>query len=117
MRNARDAGATRVSLRRLASLTIRNFPARDLPSPDLFWKAIGREGSPMLDPWGVEYRISAEGEGVKRNFTWSSAGPDRVFGTPDDIAVLVPYPDRAGSLPDLGPGEELVPPTVSIDAK
>ena len=117
MCDARDSLECLSSLRRLAALTIRNFPARDLDSPELFWKAIGREGSPMRDVWGMEYRLSSREESGKRLFFWASAGPDRRFGSRDDLLVAVPYPTGPGKFPELMPGDALVPPPLSIDAK
>lgn len=39
----------------------------------------------MKDPWGTPYKV----ENDKTHFRVSSAGPDRVFGTPDDIVGSV----------------------------
>ena len=115
--DAKQSLDTRQHLRRLAALTIRNFPARDLESPDLFWQSIGREGKPMQDVWGGEYRLTVQEEKSKRRYFWASAGPDRVFGNRDDIVVEVPYPDGPGTLPDLGPHDDVVQPPQSYDAK
>ena len=117
LRDARSSIETRQSLRRLSALTIRNFPGRDLDSADLFWKSIGREGNPIRDTWGNEYRLTSRAEGKVRSYFWSSAGPDRIFGTHDDLFVEVPYPNGPGSLPELEPEEPPVPPPVNIDAK
>jgi hypothetical protein len=112
------AGLTeRAKLRRLSTLTIQNFPARDLESPDLFWKSIQREGNPMRDSWGVEYRLSISGDAASREYTWASAGPDQRFGTADDILVKVPYPTGAGQVPDFLPGEGSNSAPLSNDAK
>ena len=35
----------------------------------------------VLDPWGTPYRMSPSGQG----FAITSAGPDRTFGTADDV--------------------------------
>ena len=117
LRSSRDGMKVRESLRRLSALTIRNFPERNLDSPDTFWKAIGREGNPMLDSWGTEYRVSSREEKKQRIYSWASAGPDRNFGTPDDIVVDIPYPSGPLSSPDLAPGESAVPQPVSLDAR
>jgi hypothetical protein len=117
MHAIRDSREVEGSLRRLAALTIRNFPARDLDSSALFWKSIGREDKPMLDLWGTEYRLSVTEENGVKVFHWASAGPDRVFGTRDDVTVEVPYPNGPGFLPDLAPGELPVTPPQSFDAK
>ncbi|MGZ3650925.1 MAG: hypothetical protein ACXVB9_00610 [Bdellovibrionota bacterium] len=116
-RSAYQAIEVRAGLRKLAALTIRNFPERDLDSPDLFWKSIGREDSPMRDVWGTVYQVSSRTEAGKKTFFWASAGPDRRFGTGDDIEVEVPYPNGPSTQSDLAPGEPALPPPVSLDAK
>ncbi len=35
----------------------------------------------VIDPWGTPYRLTPSGHG----YAISSAGPDRVFGTADDV--------------------------------
>jgi hypothetical protein len=105
------------SLRRLAALTIRNFPGRDLESGELFWKSINREGNPMKDAWGTDYRYASRDEKGARTFFWTSAGPDGELGTRDDLSVEVPYPSGPGQLPELAPGELPVTPPLSNDAK
>ena len=108
---------TKSNLRMLAALTIRNFPDRSLDSVDFFWQSINREGNPMKDLWGTEFLWFAREERGEKRFFWSSAGPDRSFGTADDIRVEVPYPSGPGNLPDLAPGEFLEPPPISSGAK
>jgi hypothetical protein len=117
LRNAREVLATGENLRKLAALTIRNFPDRNLDSPELFWKAIGREGNPMHDAWGTEYRVGSRDEAGQKAYFWTSAGPDRRFDTRDDVQVAVPYASGLSSDGDLAPGEPAVPPPVSTDAK
>jgi hypothetical protein len=106
LRNQRDVRAARESLRKLATLTIRNFPERNLDTPDLFWKAIGREGDPMRDPWGTAYQLSQREEAGARLYFWTSAGADALFATRDDVVVEVPYPAGPFSAPDPGAGAE-----------
>ena len=43
----------------------------------------GLMGSVPEDPWGGSYRLRAEAAG----FVVESAGPDRQYGTPDDVKV------------------------------
>ena len=43
----------------------------------------GIRGVPNTDPWGNEVRYHGEGD----RFTLSSAGPDRQWGTKDDIVI------------------------------
>ena len=45
-------------------------------------KASGLIAEVILDPWGNEYRMALGGP---KGFSWSSAGPDRQFGTADDV--------------------------------
>ncbi len=118
LNNGSEGSRTEQSLRRLAALTIQNFPNRDLDYPDQFWKSIGREGEPMRDGWGTEYRLSSKvEEGGKRAFYWTSAGPDRFFETNDDIVVKVPYPENSGNPSDSLPGDSSETVPNSIDAK
>ena len=93
----------RGNLRKLATLTIRNFPERNLDSAELFWKAIGREGEPMKDPWGTPYQLSQRNDAGTRVYLWTSAGPDRVLATRDDIEVEVPYPSTPLTVPEGDP--------------
>jgi hypothetical protein len=46
---------------------------------------IGPDQKP-LDPYGTPYRVNAGSEGSTRKVTVTSAGPDRIFDTADDIA-------------------------------
>lgn len=46
---------------------------------------IGADQKP-LDPYGTPYRLTYAREGSTRKVTVTSAGPDRTFGTADDIA-------------------------------
>ena len=100
--------STRQSLRRLAALTVGHFPDRQLGSAEEFWKAIGRGGNPMRDRWGQEFRLQVLEERGQHAYAWSSAGPDGVWATRDDITVPVPYPKGGGALPppDIGTPEE-----------
>jgi hypothetical protein len=90
-------------LRTLAALTIRNFPEKNLDSAELFWKAIGREGEPMRDPWGTPYHLSQRNEAGLKIYLWTSAGPDRELATRDDIEVEVPYPSTPLTVPEAEP--------------
>ncbi len=105
LRTARDVLGTKESLRRLSALTVRNFPDRSLETPDLFWKAIGREGQPMLDLWGNEYKVEIRMVGDQRQYAWQSAGPDRQWNTADDVHVDVPYAIGLGAGEDPSPDD------------
>ena len=80
----------REQMRRLAALTIRNFPDRNVEGAELFWRSIRRD-QPIQDPWGTDYHLDGEAGVGEKKFYWRSAGPDRSFGTRDDLAVEVPY--------------------------
>jgi hypothetical protein len=99
-RQAREVNAR---LRTLAALTIRNFPEKNLDSAELFWKAIGREGDPMKDPWGTPYHLSQRDDAAGKAYLWTSAGPDGVLATRDDIEVEVPYPSTPLTVPEGEP--------------
>ena len=45
-------------------------------------KSSGLVSEVIVDPWGNEYRMTMGGP---KGFSWSSAGPDRQFGTADDV--------------------------------
>ena len=47
------------------------------------WRGPYIDNSPLLDPWGKPYRYELK----SRVPTLASAGPDRKWGTPDDIGV------------------------------
>lgn len=82
------------SLKKLSSLTLQYYRAKEPPLDSSFWINLGRK-DPILDPWGVEYRLEAKiEEGVKKEFFWRSAGFDRVFQTSDDLALRVPYGEQ-----------------------
>lgn len=42
----------------------------------------------VVDPWGAQYRYSFGLDDRNRTITIASAGPDKKFGTPDDIEAL-----------------------------
>jgi len=46
---------------------------------------IGPDQKP-LDPYGTPYRVNYGRDGSTRKVTVTSAGPDRAFGTADDLA-------------------------------
>lgn len=75
-------------MRKLATLTIQNFPDRLHLTHESFWTALGRTGSPMLDPWGSAFQLEARG---KNSFAWHSSGADRQHGTGDDLEMQVPF--------------------------
>lgn len=50
--------------------------------------------SALTDPFGSRYVYGPPTASEDGHI--ASAGPDRLFGTPDDIAVLVPHPDERG---------------------
>ncbi|HLK89174.1 MAG TPA: hypothetical protein VKZ18_04715 [Polyangia bacterium] len=41
----------------------------------------------LRDPWGVDIALTCAAPGGDTRVTAGSAGPDRVFGTPDDISI------------------------------
>jgi general secretion pathway protein G len=49
-------------------------------------KASGFINKVSKDPWGVDYELKCPGEQLPNSVDVVSAGPDREFGTPDDIA-------------------------------
>jgi hypothetical protein len=53
----------------------------------------GADGGPV-DPWGTPFRIGREIAGAERITTAASAGPDRRFGTEDDLAETLKSPIR-----------------------
>jgi hypothetical protein len=58
----------------------------DIASLDLanYWRwhnASHLHAPRVLDPWGTPYRMTPSGQG----YAITSAGPDRVFGTADDV--------------------------------
>jgi hypothetical protein len=50
--------------------------------------------SDLTDRWGDEYRTDTYGRGDYGYFTISSAGPDRIWGTNDDIGEISPFGER-----------------------
>jgi hypothetical protein len=68
-------------------------PGRECPgSPEELVSASGRRAVEPLDPWGVEYALLCAGGDIEA----VSAGPDKVFGTADDIASFMPQPKDEG---------------------
>jgi len=51
---------------------------------------------PFSDRWGTEVTYEVAGDSV----TLTSAGPDKAFGTDDDIARSYMWPDSSGELDD-----------------
>jgi general secretion pathway protein G len=49
-------------------------------------KASGFINKVSKDPWGTDYELRCPGEKLPNSVDVVSAGPDREFGTPDDIA-------------------------------
>lgn len=72
----------------------KNFPSGLLPSPAVAVKNFAAEaGLPkeiLLDSWGQEYAVEFEVQGSYFQLRFTSAGPDKKPGTPDDIA-LTPF--------------------------
>jgi hypothetical protein len=89
---------TKQNVKRLASLTLDVFHGQDPPEGASLWAAIGRT-SPMVDPWGQEYRMEVLQGQFYREYIWVSAGPDRVMGSQDDLKARVPF--QHGNGPDL----------------
>ncbi len=116
LRDASQVMRAQESLRKLAALTIRNFPDRNLGSAEIFWKAIGRD-TPINDTWGTDYSVSSEGVGLTRKIVWHCAGPDRKWGTRDDIDFVVPYADGLGAAQGAGAEESNVNVLPATDAK
>lgn len=114
LRDAREAIDVQVGMRRLAALTIRNFPERNLVSADLFWKSIGRE-TPIKDAWGTDYFVEITGSAPLEKIFWRCAGPDRRWKTHDDINVEVPYSNAP--LNDFDPSDASRTVPGSTDAK
>ncbi|MGZ3693818.1 MAG: hypothetical protein ACXWQO_06430 [Bdellovibrionota bacterium] len=81
---------TRESVKRLSLITINVFKGQDPPSGKAFWESLGRSG-PMYDVWGQEFRLEIFVGDTHKEYIWESAGPDRQWGTPDDIKARVPY--------------------------
>ncbi len=79
-------------MRRFAVLTLRLF-RRDgqPPSAEMFWAEVARK-EPLLDPWGSPYQLRNHKK-EERAFEWLSAGPDRIYGSADDLNYAVPYGD------------------------
>lgn len=68
------------------------------------------EWTGKTDPWGTKYRVwpdlrSAEGGGMVSRLVIESAGPDRVFGTADDLSRRSAFV-RYGSGTEEGPRAE-----------
>jgi hypothetical protein len=73
---------------RVASTAATAIAHRDIARLDLAtdWRANHRgfmhvHSTRVLDPWGTPYRMTPSGQG----YAIISAGPDRVFGTADDV--------------------------------
>ena len=49
------------------------------------WRCAFEDGKVPRDPWDKEYNYTYPGTHNPRGFDLFSAGPDRQFGTPDDI--------------------------------
>ena len=56
----------------------KSLSEEDPKHPALVWES---HDKPMVDPWGTRFSIEINGEMV----IIRSAGPDRLFGTTDDI--------------------------------
>lgn len=84
-------------LGRLIRVSLKFFGDGRPPSTEEFWKAVGM-AKPLLDPWGTPYRLESS-ESIA--FLWRSAGPDRLYGTADDLQVRVPFgAEQIPGLPD-----------------
>lgn len=97
MSGEKNAMQVKSHLGRLAALTIQNFPDKAMLRANSFWKSLGRD-RPILDLWGSAYELQSL-EGGKRLF-WCSAGPDKAWGTIDDIRVEIPYTEGAKISPE-----------------
>jgi len=76
----------------IESLIERNLPKEDdyPATADEFKVLLSRNGlllDSLDDPWGTPYRVSVKTQLSRRNIQIVSAGPDRVFGTFDDVLV------------------------------
>jgi hypothetical protein len=107
LRDGMRAVETEDKLRRLCAVTAQNFPAHEGLTEEAFWKHLGRAGNPMQDSWGEGLRLEAKGA---KEFFWRSAGPDRAFGTSDDLERRVP---KVGATPVYDEAE----PSATMDAR
>lgn len=89
-------------IRRLVTVTLQNFSDPKLLTEKEFWKQINRE-QPMLDSWGMPYRLDAREVAGVSEFFWRSAGADRVMGSGDDLVVQVPFVEGGRDLGPAGP--------------
>lgn len=76
-------------------LTMQRNQGQRAPAPEdlpafLTRNQIAPDG---IDPWGGRYRIAQEADSL----AVMSAGPDRQFGTADDLVVRVAFPARSPS--------------------
>jgi hypothetical protein len=90
LQRERDIVTTRESVKKLAAITLQVFKGQDPPVGMAFWQGLNRT-EPMYDLWGQEYRLEVLTGETHKEFIWQSAGPDRQYGTADDIRARVPY--------------------------
>lgn len=76
-------------MRRLAVIVMQLFRNGQPPSESKFWEDIGRP--PLLDPWKRPYKLKVTKNEKDTVYEWSSAGPDGVPDSADDLRYSVPY--------------------------
>jgi len=93
VRPVKDEIGKRIVPRRLNvmadQLRVRLERAEGLPENFYGWLRRDYSGVPE-DPWDNVYYLQAG----RRDYTVGSMGPDGIQGTPDDITVTRPYPER-----------------------
>jgi hypothetical protein len=85
IRDAEIEQQARADLHRLGTLSVQVFRFTDDPDEKEFWRALGG-AAPLRDPWGTPYHLNAGHQSAE----WISAGPDKRFGTEDDLSLKVP---------------------------
>ncbi len=105
----REIVATQDSVKKLAAITTQVFRGQNPPTGMAFWERLQRT-EPMKDIWGQEFRMEIFGGESQKEYIWESAGPDRQYGTRDDIRARVTYQNGAtldlthpGINPESGP--------------
>lgn len=82
IRNQQKASA---ELRKILILSYGIWQERGELKPEVVWRRLSRK-EPLRDPWGNPYKIEANAAGLR----CSSAGPDGVWNTLDDLEQWLP---------------------------
>jgi hypothetical protein len=98
-------------LRRLARAVLHISGGR-ASSEKSFWVTVGRT-EPMRDPWGQDYLFEPAPKMAGGRQRWRSAGPDRSYGTEDDLEHPVPSAEEL-KLPESSAGS---PGMMGIDGR